>query len=276
MRPNINPLQFILLVCALSCFLGCGNNDSSPDEINWQLVWEDAFDGPSGQLPDSTKWVFDDWGNDSGWGNNQLEYNTDRPENASLDGAGNLAIVARQESYGGLNYTSARIKTQAKFETSYGRIEARMKLPYGQGMWPAFWMLGNDIDTVGWPYCGEIDIMEYRGQEPSTIHGTLHGPGYSGGQAIGTSYTLDNARFDTEFHTFAIEWDMDSIKWFVDDDHYQTLRSSDLTGDWVYDHPFFIILNLAVGGWFAGSPNANTSFPQTMLIDYVKVFQNEQ
>jgi len=261
-----------LTVLSVILFAQCSNN-SEPEEKTWQIIWQDEFEGPQGQSPDSTRWTYDTWGNDSGWGNNQLEFNSNRPENVSLDGAGHLAIVAREEPYEGLNYTSARIKTQSLFETTFGRFEARIKLPWGQGLWPAFWMLGNDIDSVSWPQCGEIDIMEYRGQEPSQIEGTLHGPGYSGGQGIGSTYTLTNARFDTEFHTFAIEWNLDSINWYVDDEHFQTLRSSDVTGDWVYDHPFFILLNLAVGGNWVGPPNENTIFPQTMLVDYVRVYQ---
>ena len=261
-----------LTVLSVILFAQCSNN-SEPEEKTWQIIWQDEFEGPQGQSPDSTRWTYDTWGNDSGWGNNQLEFNSNRPENVSLDGEGHLAIVAREESYEGLNYTSARIKTQSLFETTFGRFEARIKLPWGQGLWPAFWMLGNDIDSVSWPQCGEIDIMEYRGQEPSQIEGTLHGPGYSGGQGIGSTYTLTNARFDTEFHTFAIEWNLDSINWYVDDEHFQTLRSSDVTGDWVYDHPFFILLNLAVGGNWVGPPNENTIFPQTMLVDYVRVYQ---
>jgi len=261
-----------LMVLTMILLIQCSNN-SEPEEKNWQIIWQDEFEGPQGQVPDSTRWTYDTWGNDSGWGNNQLEFNSNRPGNVSLDGAGHLAIVAREESYGGLNYTSARIKTQSLFETTFGRFEARIMLPWGQGLWPAFWMLGNDIDSVSWPQCGEIDIMEYRGQEPSQIEGTLHGPGYSGGQGIGSTYTLTNARFDTEFYTFAIEWNLDSINWYVDDEHFQTLRSSDVTGDWVYDHPFFILLNLAVGGNWVGPPNENTIFPQTMLVDYVRVYQ---
>jgi len=272
MSPKTKIILIVVLIVQGIIFMQCSNN-SQPEEQNWQIVWQDEFEGPLGQLPDSTRWAYDTWGNGSGWGNNQLEYNSDRPENVSLDGEGHLAIVARKELYEGLNYTSARIKSQGLFEVSYGRFEARIKLPWGQGIWPAFWMLGNDIDTVSWPQCGEIDIMEYRGQEPSKVEGTLHGPGYSGGQGIGTTYTLNNARFDVDFHTFSIEWTVDSINWYVDDELYQTLTPGDVTGDWVYDHPYFILLNLAVGGNWVGPPDENTIFPQTMLIDYVRVYQ---
>lgn len=272
MSTRSNIILTPILLLSLLLFIQCSNN-SEPIEKEWQIIWQDEFDGPQGQSPDSTRWVYDTWGNESGWGNNQLEYDTDRPENVSLDGEGHLAIVAREESYGGLNYTSARITTQGLFELTYGRFEARIYLPWGQGLWPAFWLLGDDFNTAGWPYCGEIDIMEYRGQEPRTIHGTIHGPGYSGAQGVGTSYTLTNARFDTDFHTFSIEWNLENISWFVDGELYQTITSNDVPGDWVYDHPFFIILNLAVGGNYVGPPNENTIFPQTMLVDYVRVYQ---
>lgn len=241
--------------------------------MDYKLVWQDEFDGPNGQLPDASKWTFDIGTN---WGNNQLEYDTDRAENVSLDGNGNLAIIAREETYENRNYTSGRILTRGLYETTYGRIEARIKLPIGQGIWPAFWMLGNNFSSVGWPECGEIDIMEYRGQEPSVVHGSLHGPGYSGGDALTQSYTLGSGRFNDDFHIFAIEWGDNFINWYIDGNHYLTVRPSHLgDNDWVFDHPFYIILNVAVGGNFVGAPNASTVFPQTMLIDYVRVYKGE-
>jgi beta-glucanase (GH16 family) len=260
-------VQFTLLILVVA---GCSDNPTDSDSLEWQLVWEDEFDGPAGQSPDPTKWGFD-IGTD--WGNQQLEYDTDRPENVSLDGSGNLAIVARQESYLGRNYTSARIVTRDLFEPTHGWFAARIKLPVGQGIWPAFWLLGADIETVGWPACGEIDIMEYRGQEPSTSHGSLHGPGYSGGAAITQRYDLPNGRFDAGFHVFAVEWTSNWIKWYVDGVNYHLVKRGDQSGDWVFDRPFYIILNVAVGGTFVGPPNASTVFPQTMLIDWVRVQQ---
>lgn len=262
-------LKITVLAIAVMVFAGCSSS-SETDEGEWRLVWEDNFDGPAGQSPNATRWGFD-IGTD--WGNAQLEYDTDRPENASLDGNGNLAIVARAESFSGRNYTSARMITKNRFERTYGRFEARMQLPWGQGLWPAFWLLGANIDEVSWPQCGEIDIMEYRGQEPSIIHGSLHGPGYSGGQPVTTSYQAVNDRFDTGFHVFAVEWEADEIRWYVDDILYQTVRSEDVPGEWVYDHPFYIIVNLAVGGNYVGAPNLSTVFPQTMLVDYVRVYE---
>lgn len=238
-------------------------------DINWQLVWWDEFGGPAGQSPDAAKWDYDIGTN---WGNEQLEYDTDRPENVSLDGNGNLAIVAREESYLGQDYTSARIVTRDLYEPTYGRIEARIKLPIGQGIWPAFWMLGNDIQTIGWPDCGEIDIMEYRGQEPQRVLGSLHGPGYSAGEALSRSFYLASG-FNADFHIFAVEWEAEVIRWYVDDNLYFTVYSSHVNGDWVFDHPFYIILNVAVGGNFVGDPDETTVFPQTMLIDYVRVYR---
>ncbi len=250
-----------LLVAAMLC--AC-----SEDEPVWTLVWSDEFDGPAGQLPSAANWAFD-IGTD--WGNRQLEYDTDRPENVSLDGSGNLAITARRESYGGSAYTSGRIKTQGLFDQAHGRFEARIKLPAGQGIWPAFWMLGSDFPTVGWPQCGEIDVMEYRGQEPSVVHGTVHGPGYSGGGGVSSRYLLSGGRFDADFHVFAVEWTEAGIEWFVDGELYHRVRRGEPRGEWVFDHPFFILLNVAVGGTFVGPPDASTSFPQSMLVDWVRV-----
>ena len=261
-------ILLIFIIGLTSC-----SETSGPEERNWQLVWQDEFDGPAGQSPDSANWTYD-IGTD--WGNNQLEYDTDRPENVSLDGNGNLAITARAEAYMGSPFTSARIKTQGLFDQTYGRFEARIKMPWGPGIWPAFWLLGANIDTVAWPQCGEIDIMEYRGQEPTTIHGSVHGPGYSGGQAITKSFDLIGDRFDNDFHIYSIEWGGDYIDFFVDENYYQRITPNDLTGAWVFNHPFFIILNVAVGGDYVGFPTTGTPFPQTMLVDYVRVYQEVQ
>lgn len=259
------------LLAAATLFLmtGC-EPQNAIEERAWNLVWEDNFDGTAGVLPDSNNWVFDIG---TGWGNAQLEFDTDRPENASLDGEGNLAIVARRESYSGSAFTSARITTAGKFDYTYGRYEARIKMPWGPGMWPAFWLLGSNISEVSWPQCGEIDVMEYRGQEPNLIHGSVHGPGYSGGNAVTKSFGFADDRFDTEFHIFAVEWGEDFIDYFVDDQLYFRVQPDDVQGDWVYDHDFHIILNLAVGGNYVGFPTDQTQFPQTMLVDYVKVYE---
>ena len=256
------------LVLVAIAGLGC-RSGTSPEEIG--LIWQDEFDGLAGQSPDSTRWRFD-VGTD--WGNAQLEYDTSRPINVSLDGDGHLAIVAREEWYEGSQYTSGRINTRGLFEHGRGRFEARIKLPVGRGVWPAFWLLGSDFASVGWPECGEIDIMEYRGQEPNVVHGSLHGPGYHGGSAVGGHYILPGDGFDADFHVFTIEWEENSITWLIDGHAYQTIETSDLPhgGDWVFDHSFFIILNVAVGGHFVGPPDETTSFPQTMLVDWVRVY----
>ncbi|MFI5184313.1 MAG: glycoside hydrolase family 16 protein, partial [Vicinamibacteria bacterium] len=214
------------------------------------------------------------------FGNDELEYYTDRPRNASLDGNGHLAILADRERYKGADgrerdYTSARLKTEGLFAQAYGRFESRMKIPYGQGMWPAFWMLGADIETLGWPACGEVDVMENVGFEPAIVHGTFHGPGYSGAGGLGAPYPLSGgARFSDDFHVFAVEWEPNAVRWYVDGNLYETRTPADLPAGtkWVFDHPFFVILNVAVGGGWPGAPDATTVFPQRMLVDYVRVY----
>jgi beta-glucanase (GH16 family) len=233
----------------------------------WRLVWHDEFDGAG---LDTTKWVHDTGGN--GWGNAELEHYTDRVENARLEN-GYLVIEARQEPFGGQAYTSARLKTQGLGAWTYGRIEARIEIPRGQGLWPAFWMLGDNIAQVGWPGSGEIDIMENIGKEPGTVHGTVHGPGYSGANGITSAYALPSGAFADTFHVFAVEWQPDTIKWFVDSTLYKTIDPRSLPAPWVFDHPFFILLNVAVGGYWPGNPDATTVFPQTMRVDYVRVYQ---
>ena len=241
----------------------------------WSLVWSDEFNGPNGAPVDATKWTAEVGG--GGWGNNELEYYTSRVDNA-YQSDGLLVIKAIKESYAGSQYTSARLITKNKFSPQYGRLEARIKIPYGQGIWPAFWMLGNDIDAVGvgWPRCGEIDIMENIGREPAIVHGTIHGPGYSGDKGIGSSYSLqNNQRFSDAFHTFAVEWEPNVVRFYCDGILYKTLTPADLPNGttWVYNHPFFILMNVAVGGGWPGNPDTTTVFPQTMLVDYVRVYQ---
>lgn len=253
----------------------CRRSSNPVAPTGGQLIWSDEFEGATGSPPDPLKWRFD-VGTD--WGNAQLEYDTARPENVSQDGIGRLAITARQESYLGRAYTSARINTRGLFSQRYGRFEARIRLPIGQGIWPAFWLLGADIDQVGWPACGEIDIMEYRGQQPTVVHGSLHGPGYSGGNAITRLYRLpDGENFVEGFHVFAVEWDPSRIAFSVDGTTYQVVTANDVLaqGRWVFDHPFFLVLNVAVGGSFVGPPDETTPLPQSMLVDYVRVFSRD-
>ncbi|HEV2348889.1 MAG TPA: glycoside hydrolase family 16 protein [Terriglobia bacterium] len=243
-----------------------------------KLVWSDEFNAPNGSVPDRRKWTFDIGG--KGWGNNELESYTRRRQNAHIQD-GMLVIQARKEPYTGKdgvarNYTSARLRTQGLFSQTYGRIEARIKIPYGQGLWPAFWMLGDNVAQAGWPRCGEIDIMENIGREPSMVHGTIHGPGYSGAVGITATYKSPGGRrFADDFHIYAVEWQPRKIQFFVDGNSYSTILPANLPpgAPWVYDHPFFIILNLAVGGDWPGDPDASTTFPQTMQVDYVRVYK---
>lgn len=267
--PALRKTILITIAVMLMIIPGCGDHSSAP-EIRWELIWSDEFDGAAGERLDPARWGYDIGTN---WGNNQLEYDTDRSENVSLDGLGHLAIIAREESYAGQNYTSARIVTRDRFEPTYGRIEARIKLPVGQGIWPAFWMLGANIGDVGWPQCGEIDIMEYLGQDPDIVHGSLHGPGYSGSNPITRRYTLEQGQFNEDFHEFAVEWKPGRISWYVDKKLYLVAGPDDASGPWVFDHPFYIILNIAVGGNWVGPPNDETVFPQTMLVDWVRVYE---
>lgn len=236
------------------------------------LVWSDEFNGAAGSPPDPTKWKYEVG---TGWGNAQLEYDTNRTTNVALDGAGHLLITARQESYLGSAYTSGRINTRGLFSRTGGRFEARIQLPIGRGIWPAFWLLGDNIASVGWPSCGEIDVMEYRGQAPATVLGSAHGPGYSGGNSLTSSYSLPSGDFSQGFHVFAVEWTASRITWSVDGNLYKTITPSSLpsNGTWVFDHPFSILLNLAVGGTFVGSPDASTVFPQSMIVDWVRVYR---
>lgn len=253
---------------------GCTVDDFQKlERREWRLVWGDEFDGAPGESPDPQKWAFDIGRGQDGWGNQELQYYTNRPQNVSMDGEGNLVITALNDNFAGAPFSSARIKTEGLFTQKYGRFEARLRTPYGPGLWPAFWMLGSNIETVSWPQCGEIDIMELRGQEPHIVHGSLHGPGYSSGAAITKKYALSDGRFDTEFHVYAIEWDADKIDFFVDDFAYQRIERAQTPGPWVYDQPFFILLNVAVGGTFVGFPTPATPFPQRMIVDYVRVYE---
>ncbi|BAC75153.1 1,3-beta-glucanase [Streptomyces avermitilis] len=240
-------------------------------------TFSDTFDGAAGSAVDSSKWQVETGDNVN---NHERQYYTSGNNNAALDGQGHLVITARKDNpgnyqcwYGRCEYTSARLNTSGKFSAAYGRVEARMKIPRGQGMWPAFWMLGTDIGQVGWPNSGEIDVMENVGFEPSTIHGTIHGPGYSGTGGIGAAYSLPGGQaFADAFHTFAVDWAPDSITWSVDGTVYQRRTPADLGGKtWAFNKPFFLILNLAVGGYWPGDPNSSTAFPQQLVVDDVKV-----
>ena len=265
---QISVLTRIFLICALAVA-----GPSFAQQIpGWTLVWADEFDQADGSAPDAANWDYDLGA--GGWGNNELQYYTSRTNNARIEG-GQLVIEAWQENYGGRTNTSARLLTKGKWAWAYGRIEARIKIPRGQGIWPAFWMMGANIASVNWPACGEIDIMENIGKEANLVHGTVHGPGYSGGNGIGQSYSLPaGAAFADAFHTYAVEWTTNQIRWFVDGQQYFTVAASDLPNGttWVFTQPQFLLLNVAVGGQWPGYPNATTIFPQRMTVEYVRVY----
>ncbi|WOH19406.1 family 16 glycosylhydrolase [Paenarthrobacter sp. GOM3] len=243
------------------------------------LVWSDEFNGLAGSAPDNSKWLHDTGG--SGWGNGELQYYTSSTRNAAMDGHGNMAITARRENpdnyschYGTCQYTSARLLTAGKFSRNQGRFEARLKLPKGQGMWPAFWMLGDNVFTDGWPNSGELDVMENVGKEPGTIWGSIHGPGYSGANSVNASYTLPNGKvLGDAFHTFTVDWGPESITWYIDGIPYSHKTKASVSGPWVFDHNFFLLLNLAVGGNWPGAPDPGTVLPQSLLVDYVRVYE---
>jgi beta-glucanase (GH16 family) len=235
-------------------------------------VWQQEFDGPAGAAPDASVWNHET--GDHGWGNEELQNYTASRANSALDGQGNLVITARREADG--SYTSARMTTKDRYEPEYGRIEARIQIPRGQGIWPAFWMLGADFPQVRWPDSGEIDIMENVGKEPHRVHGTVHGPGYSGGGGISGMYQHpQNWSFADDFHTFAVDWKPGEITWYVDGQQYHRVtRASVGSNAWVFDQPFFLILNVAVGGLWPGYPDGSTQLPQQMKVDYIRVFDN--
>jgi beta-glucanase (GH16 family) len=247
---------------------------------SWRLTWHQEFNGTAQRPPDGHQWVYDT-GRGSDFGNPEWEYYTDRPRNVSIDGHGHLAITARRERLTGMAHcphgtcdiTSGRITTKNHFAQAYGRFEARIKIPAGDGLWPAFWMLGSDIDRVKWPACGEIDVMEAIGRKPGTVFGTIHGPGYVGA-GRGGSRTLSRGALADRFHVYGIEWAPSSIRWTLDGRTYFTVRRADLAPGqaWPFDHPFYLLLNLAVGGDWPGPPTARTRFPATMLVDWVRVY----
>jgi len=276
-RPSPRALTAALLATAAALAVTLTAPASAPPAhaAIGALTWSDEFTGAAGTAPNSSRWTLETGGH--GWGNNELEYYTNSTQNAALDGGGNLVITARAGNpagyscwYGSCQYTSARLKTQGKFTQAYGRFEARIKIPRGQGLWPAFWMLGDNIGSVGWPNSGEIDIMENVGFEPNTVHGTLHGPGYSGCCGLGGSRTIGSPLADA-FHTYTIDWEPTAVTWYLDGVQYSRHTSSEVS-NWVFNHPFFMLLNVAVGGNWPGSPNSTTVFPQTMTVDYVRVY----
>lgn len=253
----------------------------APTLGGWTLAWHDEFDGPAGARPDSARWVADTGGH--GWGNRELQRYTTSPANAALDGRGHLVLTATTLAgdsagrcwYGPCRYASARLTTRGRFAQAYGRFEARLRLPRGQGIWPAFWMLGADFPSVGWPASGEIDVVENVGSAPAVVHGTLHGPGHAGARGLTATDTLASGAWADDFHVWAVEWEPGAIRWLVDGRVFARRTPADLPAGarWVYDHPFFLLLNLAVGGDWPGSPDATTVLPQQLVVDHVRVWR---
>ena len=281
-------------VLALGALFAC-SSDSTPTEtpplpppaITWVQVWSDEFDGPAGSPVDGTKWGYEIsdgcQAGICGWGNEEKEWYTSASESIALNGQGQLMIVARRDPvgltcyYGPCRYTSAKITTRGKMFASPGRVEARIKLPTGQGLWPAFWMLGHNFPTTPWPACGEIDIMENKGSQPITTSSALHGPGYSGATPFAHANVLSGGTVASDFHTYAVEWDANQVIFYVDGfGHYAVTRDAVTRyGASVLDQPFYLILNLAVGGHFDGDPGSDAIFPATMLVDYVRVYAKQ-
>jgi beta-glucanase (GH16 family) len=252
-----------------------GASGSGSGSGGWHLTWSDEFNAPDGTAPDASKWKADVGG--WGFGNQELEFSTAPPANMVQRG-GNLEITSDRAPpgaftcwYGDCQYTSGKLTTLGLFDQKYGRFEARMRIPRGQGMWPAFWMMGSNITSVNWPACGEIDVMENIGSEPSTDYGTLHAPGYTRGDLI----VLDGGALADDFHVYAVEWEPRVVRFYRDDALYGTRTPDEVPdgGRWPFDDgPFFLLINVAVGGGWPGSPDATTSFPQVMKVDYVRAY----
>lgn len=263
---------------------GVDERDNPPQQREWTLVWSDEFDGDSGTFVDTTKWRADTADGCQmgicGWGNQEKQFYTASTANIALDGDGHLQITARIAPagmscyYGPCRYTSGKITTRGKFQAEPGRVEARLKLPTGQGLWPAFWMLGSGWPSTPWPRCGELDIMEHKGSQPTITSSAIHGPGYSGATPFAHAMASSQGPYFENFHLFAVEWDRNDVRFFVDSTLHYTVRRADVVahGDWVFDQPFFPILNLAVGGHFDGDPQSDAILPATVLIDHVRVY----
>lgn len=281
-------MRSILPMAIAAVLSGCSRNipptlpSTTPPAVQWTLVWSDEFDGLAGTGVDGTKWTHDIGDGCAsgicGWGNQEKEYYTDAPDNIALNGNGQLAIVARSAPagltcyYGACRYTSAKIHTRGKMNAEPGRVEARIKLPTGQGLWPAFWMLGSGFPATPWPQCGELDIMEFKGSLPTLMSSAIHGPGYSGATPFAHTQSLSSP--GSEYHVYSVVWDATTVQFFVDDAVHYTVTRSELEarGASVLGNSYFVILNLAVGGHFDGDPASDAIFPSTMLVDYVRVY----
>lgn len=251
---------------------------SAAQEREWELVWSDEFE--SGSL-DRDNWTYQ-LGTGSqyglnGWGNNELQYYTEREDNIFIQD-NKLHIVAREENHEGMSYTSARIRSKDKADFRYGRYEIRARLPKGRGLWPAIWMMPTESVYGGWPQSGEIDILELVGHEPDVVHGTVHyGSPWPDNQHTGGRFELDEGTFNDDFHTFALEWIPDRIRWFVDDQLFFQVTPNNLSPQpWPFDQYFHFIMNVAVGGNWPGNPDGTTEFPQEMVVDYVRVYKEAE
>lgn len=272
---SLRALAVLLLGFAV-CGLAAQSRAVTTD--GWRLTWSDEFNGTDGSQPDTSKWVFDTGGD--GWLNHELETYTDRPENVRVE-RGNLLIEARREDYTGSDgiarhYTSGRLKTLGKFAQEEGRFEARIKIPKGRGVWPAFWMEGNNVATAGWPGCGEIDVMENIGHQPGRVYATLHGPGFEAGSYLQSRFDLpDGQSLGDVFHLYGVEWTGNTVAFFLDGKQYGSIvRDTVEHGrDLPFHQPFFLLLNLAIGGDWEGPPDPSTVFPATMMVDYVRVYE---
>jgi beta-glucanase (GH16 family) len=259
------------IICTDGTYLPVDNTgySTASDLPGMTLVWNEEFDG---KTLNNASWNYETGG--GGWGNNELEFYTNSPKNSFVTKGGYLVIEARKEVMGSNNYTSARLQTKGKKEFTYGRMDIRAKLPKGQGIWPAIWMLGSNISTTPWPASGEIDIMELLGHQPAKTYGTMHwGNVGSGSTHIGGDYTSSNGNFSDKFHVFTVIRDPAKIEWYVDDVKFYTGNISEVTGNNPFVKPFFFILNVAVGGNWPGNPDNTTVFPQRMIVDYISVFE---
>ena len=273
-RKIIFVVQIVFTVFLFLQNINCKKKNDSPTSPQvedstaipgWKLVWDDEFSGDS---LDKTKWNYEINGN--GGGNNELQYYTNLPENSYIKD-GNLVIQALKKDYLGKHYTSARINTDKKGDWKYGRFEIKAKLPYGQGMWPAIWLLPSDWVYGGWPASGEIDIMEMLGNQTNKIYGTIHfGSSVKDHQHSGGNYTLSSGTFAQRFHVFALEWDSTGMKWYIDGFLYHKESHGK-----PFDQRFHLLLNVAVGGNWPGNPDQSTLFPQKMYVDYVRVYQKQ-
>ncbi len=279
------PRRFLVALMTLLCASCARPVHFERSTTAWLPVWREEFDGPAGAPVSSASWVYESGDGCRvgicGWGNQEKESYSSSTENVSLDGEGHLALVVRKAPaglacyYGPCRYSSGRIKTKGKVSVQPGRVEARIRIPSGQGLWPAFWLLGAAYPETPWPRAGELDVMENHGSNPRSISSAIHGPGYSGSQTPFVHDTpLPTGRYSDDFHLFAVEWDSTRVRFLVDDvEHYVATRTAvEAKGAWVFDQPFFVILNLAIGGHFDGDPASDAMLPATMLVDFVRVY----